>query len=844
MTNSIIDLSSTDHKQNTENAIEETPRYCDLILPLGFSQFYTYQLSDEDLGQVTRGSRVLVQFSARKYYTGVVYRVHNTRPNIPQVKFVSAILDQRPLISEKQLQLWEFVADYYRTPLGLVYKNAVPSGLILQSETKVSFVDNPPDVPLTEKESIFLSGMEYGKAFTLSEVDRNTGSKNTIQLVHSLIDKGILDMQEYTTQGYKPKKRTFVKLSAEIQSEEDLHAVLLKNKRSQKQQHLLNVLYAMSYKSPLDFEEINASQISKAQLLKASELSAAVYASVEKKGYIVSYDLIVNRVEEVHQTLQAAKKLTLHQEQAYQAIEQAFESHPTVLLHGVTSSGKTELYVKLIQKTIEEGKQVLYLIPEIGLTTQLANRLKRIFGAQMAVYHSKYSDSERVEIWRDLLYGDEVKLVLGVRSSLFLPFTHLGLVIVDEEHDNSYRQLERMPHYQGRNMAVMLAHIHKAKTLLGTSTPSLESYTNVKMGKYGYAHLDKRYGDIPLPHIEVVDLRPFSVQHQMKGRFSPPLLERMQAVLDQGQQVILLQSKRGYASHIECKRCGWVPSCPNCDVTLTYHKAFNKLTCHYCNYTVPVAEKCEDCGSTELVFSGYGTEEIEQEIKALFPSYETVRLDRDTTKAKKAFEELLADFEAQRYQIMIGTQMISKGLDFAKVGLVGVINADQFLNSPDFQAGERAYQMLVQVSGRSGRSEKQGEVVIQTRHPDLPIFSQIKSGNFETFYRSEMEERQLFNYPPYCRLIQVVVKHRDPSVMSSCARTLGDNLRQIFGSTKVLGPNSPNVGRIQNMYIKYLIVKIEFNKPYNQAKIRIDEVAQTMMQEVKGLRIYLEIDFY
>lgn len=812
--------------------------YAEVILPLPLSQVYTYYIPEDLLGEVQVGSRVLVHFGARKYYTGVVYRLTTERPFVERVKPISALLDSEPIINSVQLKLLEFISSYYRCKMGEVYKAAIPSGLKLESETKIERVKELPEkVELDQAQMSFMDLLAENKSFTLKELDQLSGTKNSILMVRSLIEKACVQMKEYVADKYKVKTQTRIQLNASFENEEALHALLDSLKRAKKQLELVEFFIRKSKEST----SLDVFTMVRSELLEESHSSASICKALENKGVFDSFEQTIDRLKDIGDGSQGLAELSEAQMSAFHSIKKHFQSKKTVLLHGVTSSGKTELYIHLIQEAIQTGKQALLLIPEIALTAQLAQRLRKIFGNKLAVYNSKYSDAERVEIWNHLLNGTQYQVVLGSRNAIFLPFQSLDLVIIDEEHDSSYKQFDPAPRFSGRDAAIMLAYLHGAHTLLGTATPSLETYYNAAEGKYAYVGLKERYGQKELPHIQLVDLSAAYQSRSMQGRFSPLLIKKMHEILDKKQQIILLQNKRGYASTTECHQCGWVPRCPNCDVTLTYHKAFNKMTCHYCGYTVPMYPQCPECGNDRLELFGYGTEELEQEVLKLFPDKHVKRMDYDTTRSKYAFEKIYNAFQDGEYDILIGTQMVAKGLDFDNVGLVGVIHADGLLNLPDFRAYERAFQLLQQVSGRAGRSAIRGEVIVQTSQPQHPLFQHLVHHDAFGFYQTQLQERSLFSYPPYFRLLKIVVKHADSKKLNASAKLLALRLTDTFGK-RVLGPDIPIIGRIQNLYLKHLLLKVEVNASFERAKKIVDETILQLQRETKGLIVYMDVD--
>lgn len=808
-------------------------KYAEIVLPLPLAQTYTYAVPDEMQDEIAVGMRVVVHFGARKFYTGIVSELHD-RTAAGRLKAIELLLDARPLVLPSQLHFWQQLSDYYRAPLGDLYRAALPTGLKLESETVVTLADrDDTEFTLSKKEALVYDFLSDRGTLTPSEINR-LGDCNLMPSIQRLLEKGLVVVNEALSQDFKPKQITLVAAAVDFGDEAVVEQALQLIKRAKKQQELLHLFFDLSSAS-------DDRRVERSALMAHGDYSAALRALVER-GLIRLESRQVSRLasggagEEAHPLSEA-------QQQAFEGINSDFENRDTILLHGVTSSGKTEIYLHLIEQAIRQGKQVLYLVPEIGLTTQLTMRLNRVLGDRMRVYHSRFSDNERIEVWQSLLNDNAPSVVLGVRSSVFLPFKNLGLIIVDEEHDASYKQYDPSPRYNARHAALFLAQLHGAKTLLGSATPSVESYCLALQQRFGLVELSQRYGDIRLPEIDVVDLKESYRKKRMKGHFSLDLIDAVNRTLAAGEQVILFQNRRGYSPFVQCPSCAWVPRCIHCDVSLTYHKAFNKLTCHYCGYTIAMPERCPECGTTDISPRGFGTEQIEDEVKQLFPDQTVQRMDLDTTRRKQAFQQIITDFEQRRVAILVGTQMVTKGLDFESVGLVGILNADNLLNYPDFRAHERAFQMLAQVSGRAGRKHRQGRVVLQTSSPDNPVIKEVVAADYRHFFDRQMSEREAFNYPPYCRLVQIVVKHHDSSTLNRGAWQLAEQLRKTFGA-RVLGPDNPPVGRIQNQYIKHILLKIEVTASAERAKQLIDETALSLRRQAdfKGLTIYLDVD--
>lgn len=793
-------------------------------------------------GQVQIGCRVVVSFGRKKFYTGIVRNVHYLKPQEYEVKEVSAVLDEHPILLPLQFRFWEWLADYYLCTQGDVYKAALPSGLKLESETVVEYnPDFEATEPLSEREQKVLDLLAVEPEQTVTRLEKESGLKNILAVVKSLLEKDALFVKEELKRTYKPKTETRVRLTEAACNERRLHFFFDElQRRAPKQLDLLMKYIELS--GCLGGREVK--EVSKAELLKRSGATPAVFSGLVDKGVFEVYQQEVGRLETVSQAVMSLNELNVHQQRAFDEIRASFRVKNVCLLHGVTSSGKTEIYIHLIDEAIRQGKQVLYLLPEIALTTQITERLKRVFGSRLGIYHSKFPDAERVEVWQKQLSHEPYDIILGVRSSLFLPFQRLGLVIVDEEHENTYKQQDPAPRYHARNAAIVLASMCGAKTLLGTATPSVESWYNAtEGGKYALVELKERYKEIQLPEIIPVDIKELQRKKRMNGPFSPLLLQYVREALEQKEQVILFQNRRGFAPMIECHTCGWVPKCKNCDVSLTYHKGLNQLTCHYCGYTQPVPRQCPACEGVDLRNRGFGTEKIEDDVKAIFPEARVARMDLDTTRTRTAYERIIHDFQQGRTDILIGTQMVSKGLDFDHVSVVGILNADTMMNYPDFRAYERAFQLMAQVAGRAGRKNKRGRVVLQTKSIDHPIIPQVMHNDFEGMVAGQLVERQLFRYPPYYRLVYVYLKHRNEQLLDVMAQTMAAKLRAVFGA-RVLGPDKPPVARIQTLFIRKIVLKIETNAPMARARQLLVQVQQEMVAEdrFKSLIVYYDVD--
>lgn len=818
-------------------------KFVDVILPLPLNSCFTYALPEDMAGQVQQGCRVVVPFGKKKFYTGIVRNLHYMKPEGYEVKEVTAVLDAHPILLPMQFKFWEWLSDYYLCTQGDVYKAALPSGLKLESETVVEYnPDFEATERLPEREQRVLDLLAAEPEQSVTKLEKESGLKNILSVVKSLLDKGAIFVKEELKRTYKPKMETRVRLTEAARNERRLHFFFDElQRRAPKQLDLL-----MKYIELSGFlGGNNVREVPKAELLQRASATPAVFGGLVEKGIFEVYQQEVGRLNGnlPSSVLQPLNSLNVHQQRAYDEVCESFGQKNVCLLYGVTASGKTELYIHLIDAVLRQGKQVLYLLPEIALTTQITERLKRVFGSRLGIYHSKFPDAERVEVWQKQLSEQPYDIILGVRSSIFLPFQRLGLVIVDEEHENTYKQQDPAPRYHARNAAIVLASMYGARTLLGTATPSIESWYNATTGKYALVELKERYKEIQLPEIIPVDIKELQHKKRMNGPFSPLLLQYVREALEQKEQVILFQNRRGFAPMIECHTCGWVPRCKNCDVSLTYHKGLGQLTCHYCGYTQPVPRKCPACEGVDLRNRGFGTEKIEDDIQALFPDARVARMDLDTTRTRAAYERIIADFEQGRTDILIGTQMVSKGLDFDHVSVVGILNADTMLNYPDFRAYERAFQLMAQVAGRAGRKNRRGRVILQTKSIDHPIIPQVIANDFEGMAGGQLAERQLFHYPPYYRLVYVYLKNRNETLLDLMAQTMATRLRALFG-TRVLGPDKPPVARVQTLFIRKIVVKIETSAPLARARQLLVQVQREMLAEdrFKSLIVYYDVD--
>ncbi|MCK5824671.1 MAG: primosomal protein N' [Ichthyobacteriaceae bacterium] len=815
--------------------------FADIIVPVSIEQTFTYECTADDFSNIELGSRVVVQFGKSKYYTGIVFNKHNVEPFGFKPKFIEQILDEKPIVNTTQLKLWQWVADYYMSSLGEVYRNVVPSSLKLESETKL--LRNPDFTEdlsgeLTDAEYLVYEALNYKNALTVAEVSGIISKKNPLPIIKTLIEKGVILPVEEIKDRYKPKVENYIRFTDLMEEEGELQKVFSTLGRAKKQYELL--LKFISVKTQTQ------QAVKVKDLLELANASRASLNGLADKEILEIYSEEVSRLVKPSNDLENQKTLSVDQLTAYDEIKSGFEKYDTVLFQGVTSSGKTEVYVKLIQEQLELNKQVLFLVPEIALTTQLINRLVKYFGEKIGVYHSKFNASERVEVWNTVNeHIGKYQIVLGPRSALFLPFSDLGLIIVDEEHESTFKQYDPAPRYNARDMSIVLAYIHKAKVLLGSATPSLESVFNVKNKKYGYVALDKRYGNILMPKIEIADIKEDHQKKKMRSHFGERLFLEMEETLLAKKQIILFQNRRGFAPVVECETCGTTPECPHCDVSLTFHKNSNHLKCHYCGYSIPMIRKCQSCGSPKLDTKGLGTEQIEDEVLKLFPGAIVARLDLDTTRKKYAYQDIIMKFENREIDILIGTQMVTKGLDFDNVALVGVLNADSMLNFPDFRAHEKAYQLMSQVAGRSGRKGDRGKVIIQTFNPYHQIIQQVSRNDFSGMVKDQLYDRSSYYYPPYYRLIKITLKHKDKAKLDKAAFNVAESLRGLKGAI-VLGPDYPSVARIRNLYNKVILIKTANNKDLGSSKLYVKRVFHSFneVKEYRSIRVVIDVDPY
>ena len=811
--------------------------FIDVILPIPIQKTFTYSITEDEANFLQKGMRVAVSFGKTKMYTGLVFNIHQTAPTLYEAKDIHQILDEAPLVNEKQLKHWQWISSYYMCSLGDVFRASLPSAFLLESETVITKNELEVDQSiLLDDEFLIYEALQHQSQLTIHQVAAILGKKKVMPIVNGLLQKSAISVQEEIYEQYKPKLIKYVRLHANYATDASLETLLESLSRAKKQREAVLIFFQLS---------ANKKPIKAKDLETQANVSSTILKSLVDKNIFEFYHIQIDRIS-FNGATNDLKQLNEFQEIALKEIKEAFTTKDVTLLHGITSSGKTEVYTKLIQDVLDAGKQVLFLLPEIALTTQIITRLQVYFGNQISVFHSKYSMNERVEVWKNVLENkSKAGIILGARSSLFLPFSNLGLIVVDEEHETSYKQFEPSPRYNARDAAIVLAKIHEAKILLGSATPSLESYFNAVQNKYGLVALNRRHGNVQLPKIELIDVKEKQRKKEMKGHFSDRMLFLIQEALDAKEQVILFQNRRGYSPVVECKTCGVSPECPNCDVTLTYHKFKHELRCHYCNYQRAMPNSCGACGSNTLDTKGFGTEQIEMELKVLFPDFKIGRMDLDTTRGKHGYQKIIGAFETKEIDVLVGTQMLSKGLDFENVSLVGILNADTMLNFPDFRAHERAYQMMVQVSGRAGRSKKQGNVAIQTYNPNHQILQQVSTTNYVEMYKEQLQERWQYKYPPYYRLIKITLKHRDYNKVDKGIDWLARALQQSFGEF-VLGPTAPAVSRIRNQYIKNLVIKIPPKQSLVKTKNQITKIRNTFeaVSDFRPIRFIIDVDAY
>lgn len=824
--------------------------FIEVVLPLSLAKTFTYSVSEAEFLYIKKGMRVAVPFGKSKIYTALVIEIHNIKPSLYDAKEIHQILDEFPIVTEVQINHWIWIATYYMCAIGDVYRGAMPSALLLESETLITkkgdvFVD---ESTLTDDEYLVYEALQQQNSLKVQDIIAILNKKNIFPVIQKLIDKNILVLQEEVQESYKPKLTRYVRLHVKYDTNEGLKELLEVLKSANKQKEIVLNYFQLSAieKTRGEAERNGAKPITVKKLVEAANSSVAIVKALIEKEIFEEYFLQEDRINFLGKSREGELQLSAAQQKAFGSIKEAFEQKAVCLLHGVTSSGKTEIYMKLIEEYLATGKQVLYLLPEIALTTQLVGRLRTHFGNKIAVFHSKYNNNERVEVWNQVLANAEkAQIVIGARSALFLPFSNLGFVIIDEEHEQTFKQSDPAPRYHARDAAIVLANSHQSKVLLGSATPSIETYFNAKSDKYGFVEISERFGNVKMPEIELVDLKDKYFRKKMNGHFSDALIEEITTALSLGEQVILFQNRRGYSPVIECITCGHVPHCQQCDVSLTFHKHKNQLRCHYCGYAMGNPTHCHACSSVELVTKGFGTEQIEQELIAIFPNAKTGRMDQDTTRGKFGFEKIIDSFKNREVDILVGTQMLAKGLDFENVSLVGIMNADNMLYHPDFRAFERSFQMMTQVAGRSGRSEKRGKVIIQTYNPDHNTIQQVTNTDYIGMYKEQLYDRQIYKYPPYFRIIKLILKQRDFDKLKEGALWLYQVLSQNL-DMPVLGPEEPVISRIRNEYIRTIIIKIPINTSIGTTKKTIQKILNSFeaVAQYRAIKVTTNVDFY
>ncbi|WP_396147545.1 primosomal protein N' [Flavobacterium sp.] len=813
--------------------------FIEVLLPLSLAKTFTYSVSEAEYNYIQKGVRVAVPFGKNKIYTALVIDLHQIPPTLYEAKEIHQILDENPIVNEFQIAHWQWIASYYMCAIGDVYRGAMPSAFILESETIVSSQkENTIEVSeLSDEEYLIYEALQQQSSLKVQDIMAILNKKNIFPVVQKLLHKNVLTLHEEIHEEYKPKLVRYIRLNEEYSNENKLVS-LLDSLKGAKQKEVL-----MHY---FQLQAVEKKPISVKHLTETAQTSAAIIKALIDKNIFEEYYLQHDRVNFDSNKTASNLQLSETQSKAYSEIIESFNTKEVSLLHGITSSGKTEIYTKLIEDYLAQGKQVLYLLPEIALTTQLVSRLTQHFGNEVAVFHSKYSNNERIEVWNQVLEkSDKAKIVIGARSALFLPFSNLGLVIIDEEHEPTFKQQDPAPRYHARDAAIVLAQAQKAKVLLGSATPSIETYFNAQSGKFGLISIKERFGKAPLPEVELVDLKESYFKKRMKGHFSMTLIEAIAEALSAGEQVILFQNRRGFSPVLECITCGHIPQCTSCNVSLTYHKFKNQLRCHYCGYSIAKPTKCHACSSVDITAKGFGTEQIELELAELFPTKNIKRMDQDTTRGKYSFEKLIDSFKNREIDILVGTQMLAKGLDFDNVTLVGIMNADTMLYHPDFRAFERSFQMMTQVSGRAGRADKRGKVIIQTYNVNHNIIQQVTHNDFDSMYKEQLYERLIYKYPPYFRLVKLTLKHKDFEKLKEGSMWLYQVLSQNL-QIPVLGPEEPGINRIRNEYIRTIMVKIPQDGALVTPKKTIQKILNSFeaVAQYRSIKVTLNVDYY
>ncbi|MCG9793567.1 replication restart helicase PriA [Flavobacterium algicola] len=814
--------------------------FVEVIMPLSLAKTFTYSISEEEYHFIKKGMRLSVPFGKNKIYTALVIDTHQNKPDLYDAKEIHQILDEKPIVTEKQIAHWQWIATYYMCAIGDVYRAALPSAFLLESETLITqkqdqFID---ESELTDEEYLIYQALQLQSSLKIQEISAILNKKTVFPVIQKMIDKNIVVIEEEIQETYKPKLVRYIRLHSKYDSNEGLNLLLEILKNAAKQKEIVLAYFQLS--------AVEKKPIAVKKLVEKANVSSAIIRALVDKEIFEEYLIQEDRVQFKGKSSDEAIVLSEAQQNAFVTIKTSFETKDVCLLQGVTSSGKTEIYIKLIEGYLQSGKQILYLLPEIALTTQLVGRLRTYFGNKVAVFNSKYNNNERVEVWNQVLQCTEkAQIVIGSRSSLFLPFQDLGLIVIDEEHEQTFKQMDPAPRYHARDAGIVLAHLYKAKVLLGSATPSLETYYNTQIDKYGLATITERFGKVMMPEIELVDIKDKYFRKQMTGHFSQILIERITNAIALGEQVILFQNRRGYSPLLECMTCGHVPQCQQCDVSLTYHKHKNQLRCHYCGYSISKPTNCHNCSSIDLTTKGFGTEQIQQELVQLFPNAKIGRMDQDTTRGKFSFEKFIDSFKNQEIDILVGTQMLAKGLDFDNVSLVGIMNADNMLFHPDFRAFERSFQMMTQVAGRAGRSVKQGKVIIQTYNPNHNTIQQVTRNDYIGMYKEQLYDRKIYYYPPYYRIIKLTLKQREYNKLNEGAMWLYNLLVQNL-NISILGPEEPAINRIRNEYIRTILIKIPQDKSINGTKKTIQKILNSFdaVPQYKAIKVTINVDFY
>jgi primosomal protein N' (replication factor Y) len=815
--------------------------FIEVIIPLSLPKTFTYKVSATEFTFLKKGMRVAVPFGKNKIYTALVIDLHQNEPTLYVAKDIDQIIDETPIVNEFQINLWFWIANYYMCNIGDVFRGALPSALVLESETMISIQNQTVvnDAELSDDEFLIYEALQHQSSLKVQNIIDILNKKTVLPVIQKLLNKNIISLQEEIQEVYKPKVTRYIRLHKTYEEEANLIALLDNfNKKANKQKELVLQFFQLQAQ--------NKKPISLKELTESTKISSAIVKALLEKQVFEEYYLKEDRINFEKNKTNKALELSTAQQLAFDSVEEVFTTKEVCLLQGVTSSGKTEIYTRLIEKYLVAEKQVLYLLPEIALTTQLVSRLTQYFGNKVAVFHSKYSNNERVEVWQQVLHNsDKAQIVIGARSALFLPFSNLGLIIVDEEHEQTFKQQDPAPRYHARDSAIVLAQSHEAKVLLGSATPSIETYYNATIGKFGLVSLKERFGKVPMPEIELVDLKEAYFKKKMKGHFSTILIDHINEAFSNQEQVILFQNRRGFSPVLECMTCGHVPQCPQCDVSLTYHKYKNQLRCHYCGYSMAKPSNCHSCSSVDLETKGFGTEQIELELSSLFPDKNIKRMDQDTTRGKYSFDKIIDGFKNREIDVLVGTQMLAKGLDFDNVSLVGILNADNMLYHPDFRAFERSYQMMTQVSGRAGRSEKRGKVIIQTYNPLHNIIQQVTNNDYEGMFKEQLYERKIYYYPPFYRLIKLTMKHRDFEKLKEGSIWLYQVLQQNL-SIPVLGPEEPVISRIRNEYIRTIMIKIPTEAGLQSTKKTIQKILNSfdVVIQFRSIKVSVNVDFY